>query len=729
MLNSNAPGIVKNSMPPCDSRKISTESSVIKKHAFGKSKRQANDTCDMMQTRHQATPSDQPSLSDRLMEMAGYRHISATACMVKVGRTSILSNSTSTEPGKKSDPDIVKKIYIPVYLNNVRLVGCMDSGSDITILQQSMYSRIFDTWHHRLITSEIPFITTFSDTQIKILGKIHIFMKLSRRHPGILTTIYIVQDIPNVPVLLIGNDVFKSGLVSLSYTGNLEEPYPEIIFNNPERFVCSVFYDSAVDIYECELECDLGPQETQDVIVKLPRVAPLIRSDYILVTSSEWKDVVITPSRSDVEFISDKDHFIATARVTNLSNSHFTGILKGKYELTNDSEVYMLEKKNSHQIREMLVKHPLAKEVLYVAASQKLPKARYPFLTVNQISVCSQKDIQISDFDTADIIMDKEPNYDGEANIEPEIIEAKGLELPTLIYDTAAEAVSLHSFSEEIRPFIKDIFVDKYPEVVSLHSLDAGNLSLTLGYTQLRLREGETLPRSRRIFHISPNDTRHLDDICELLIKFGFIKKSDLSPNGCHLYGMSAYLVPRAKPNCLGRLIIDYSPVNQLIQSPSAVIPEIEATLQFLQGKALFTSLDLRYAYLGLRIDEESRKLTTFITPTGTYEWIALPTGAANSPAYFTDACNRMLHYEPEYDENGELIYDSPNVVKQKPSPLEYVCNYFDDILCTSPLKATYQDTLLFHFTIVEQCIKRLAFHGSKINVPKCDFAKSKILF
>ena len=88
----------------------------------------------------------------------------------------------------------------------------MDSGSDITILQQSMYSRIFDTWHHRLITSEIPFITTFSDTQIKILGKIHIFMKLSRRHPGILATIYIVQDIPNVPVLLYGDDPIFSFL-------------------------------------------------------------------------------------------------------------------------------------------------------------------------------------------------------------------------------------------------------------------------------------------------------------------------------------------------------------------------------------------------------------------------------------------------------------------------------------------------------------------------------------
>ena len=518
--NSNAPGIVKNPMPPCDSRYDSTTPLVTKYHATGKSIRQSGDNSDMVRARQQTPPSTQSPLSDRLMEMAGYRHISATACMVKVGRTSILSNSSSTDPGTTPNTDLVKKIYIPVYLNNIRVVGCMDSGSDITILQQSMYNRIFPTWKRKLVTSEIPFVTTFSDTQIKIVGKMHIFMKLSYRHPGLLITVYIVQDIPNVPVLLIGNDVFKSGLVSLSYTGNLEEPYPEIIFNNPEKFVCPVFYESAVDIYDCELECDIGPHETQDVIVRLPRIAPLIRHDYVLVTSTEWTDLIITPSRSDIEFISDKDYFIATAQVTNLGNYHFNGILKGKYELINEAEVYMLKDKKPYQIRELFTKHPLAKEVLYVAASQKLSSARYPYLTINQVSVSSQKDIQISDLDTADIIMDKEPNYDGEANIDSEIIEAKGLELPTLIYETAAEAVSLHSFSEEIRPFIKDIFVDKYPEVVSLHSLDAGNLSLTLGYTQLRLREGETLPRSRRIFHISPNDTRHLDDICELLIKF-----------------------------------------------------------------------------------------------------------------------------------------------------------------------------------------------------------------
>jgi hypothetical protein len=100
-----------------------------------------------------------------------------------------------------------------------------------------------------------------------------------------------------------------------------------------------------------------------------------------------------------------------------------------------------------------------------------------------------------------------------------------------------------------------------------------------------------------------------------------------------------------------------------------------------LQGKALYTSLDLRYAYLGLRIDEESRKLTTFLTPTGSFQWLALPTGSANAPAYFTDACNRILHYAPEYDSEGNLLYEAKNVVKLKRDVLGYVCNYFDDIL------------------------------------------------
>ena len=57
------------------------------------------------------------------------------------------------------------------------------------------------------------------------------------------------------------------------------------------------------------------------------------------------------------------------------------------------------------------------------------------------------------------------------------------LTFPTIIYKNAIEAYKLSSYSEEVRPFIKDIFIEKYPDVVALHTLDAVKLSLTLGFT------------------------------------------------------------------------------------------------------------------------------------------------------------------------------------------------------------------------------------------------------
>jgi hypothetical protein len=172
------------------------------------------------------------------------------------------------------------------------------------------------------------------------------------------------------------------------------------------------------------------------------------------------------------------------------------------------------------------------------------------------------------------------------------------------------------------------------------------------------------LPRSKQIFHISSSERRHLDDVIELLIKFKYIMRSLLSPTGHQLYGLSSYLVPRAKPDSMGRLIVDFSTINSLLESPSAVIPEITASLQNLQGKAFFTSLDLRYAYMALKLDKESRPLTTFLTLSGSYQWLSLPTGAANSPAYFTEAVNKIIHFEVVRNEKREVEWEGERLVK-----------------------------------------------------------------
>jgi hypothetical protein len=199
-----------------------------------------------------------------------------------------------------------------------------------------------------------------------------------------------------------------------------------------------------------------------------------------------------------------------------------------------------------------------------------------------------------------------------------------GLEVPTMIYKNVEKALNLNYFEPHIHPFLKNIFLEKYPNTVALHSLDTGDVSKTLGYTSLRLIPGETLPRHNRIYHLSPQDTAYLEELLEHFIIFNYVMRAPIESN-THLHGMSTYLVPRKKITDTTRLVIDFSPLTNVIQSPPAILPDVNSSLQALQNCVMYSALDLKYAYLALHIDEESRPLTTFLTPTGKYYWLSLP--------------------------------------------------------------------------------------------------------
>ena len=431
---------------------------------------------------------------------------------------------------------------------------------------------------------------------------------------------------------------------------------------------------------------------------------------------------MITPSRSAVTLTSGLHGYTAVAMVRNTQDKKFEGMVTGYVEVITQQRAEPMPESYA-EIFHMVKKNPLARMVL-LAEEQK-----QELVSLNLQNLEMLEPVQVNDLSLSDAVGQKEPTYTGEAKIDEEIIDVQGLDLPTRVYESAEEAVKLENFPSHIKPFIKDIFVDKYPECVSLHALDAGNLSTTLGYCQLVVRDKEKLPRARRIFYISPTEERHLRDITDLLIKYGYISRTPIEPGGLHLYGMSSYLVPRAKEGSLGRLVIDYSPINDLIESPPSVIPEINATLQALYGKALFTSLDLRYAYLSVRITEDSKPLTNFLTPFGSFIWNSLPTGMSNSPVLYAHFAEKMIHEVPIKKQNGEVERDESGRVKMKKEPLEFVVNFFDDIMITSEVCSTYEETVRKHFKNVETLISRLAFHGGKLNIQKCEFGKSKILF
>jgi len=60
---------------------------------------------------------------------------------------------------------------------------------------------------------------------------------------------------------------------------------------------------------------------------------------------------------------------------------------------------------------------------------------------------------------------------------------------------------------------------------------------------------------------------------------------------------------------------------------------------------------------------------------------------------------------------------------------LKFCLSYLDDIICSTKLFKTYEETLRFHFLCLEKIIERLNFHNVKLSINKSEFAKNKILF
>jgi hypothetical protein len=556
-----------------------------------------------------------------------------------------------------------------------------------------------------------------------------------------------------IPTLLFGNDSFKSCLATLSYTGVKNKPTPEFLVHIPRRVIVPVYQASPSEIFTFKAEYTLEPYETKNVDFYLHCAAPVIRTEEILITSIEIDLIHILPSKSDLEFVPEKNCYMATGCIVNLTNNVQKGKIKGKYEIMGPYDLYPIQEDNKDKLRKIMWKHPPVREI-YPGKVQN--QYSIPIPTIHATSAVIERFNKIQKGNkrvTHEIIGSKEleqeknhetkvsneeidtevlggskVSYTGEADISSKIIDP-GLEIPTLIHKSAEEALNLSLFDIELRPYLQDIFLDKYPNVVSLHSLDAGNVSKTLGFTSLRLIPGENLPRHKGIYQLSPQDANYLEHLLEQFIRFNYIRRAPIESTDLHLYGMSTYLVPRKKMTDIACLVIDFSPLTSIIQSPPSVVPDIPASLQQLQGKALYSAMDLRYAYLALKIDEPSKSLTTFLTPNGAYQWLSIPTGAACSPAYFIDAVNRILHYKPVRDENGDPVYEKPNRVALERDIMPHCFHYFDDILCSTEPKKTYKETLDFHFQKLEKIIERLSFHNVKLSVNKSEFAKSKILF
>ena len=346
----------------------------------------------------------------------------------------------------------------------------------------------------------------------------------------------------------------------------------------------------------------------------------------------------------------------------------------------------------------------------------------------------------------------EEPYMTAEELLEEEILPS--LSLPPRL-PTAEEVVSktLDREDELIQPYLRKLFIEKYPAIVGTHNLDTGPVRY-LGRIVLRTKPGMSLPRSSKVYPMNMPDQQHMGDILDFMRKYDFISETyqDDPTRPSKPWGASAFLIKRKHvpglPNSgapgFGRLIIDYKSggLNNVLQETPALVRSIEACLEELRGNYLFTLLDLKQSYYGLCLDPKSYALTQFVVfPGRSFIWHRLPMGISTAPASLLEKCNLMLNYVPKRDEHNNVLYepgedptDEASRAQLQPDQVKNCINFYDDLLVYSKKSKKKESeknekSMEEHFCYVEKLVARMTLYGFKITYHKCVWGKRYVDF
>ena len=89
--------------------------------------------------------------------------------------------------------------------------------------------------------------------------------------------------------------------------------------------------------------------------------------------------------------------------------------------------------------------------------------------------------------------------------------------------------------------------------------------------------------------------------------------------------------------------MIDYRAPNKVSRKFTLPMPKGEDIFSKLNGATYFTTLDLRAGYHHIPLDKPSIPKTAFNSPFGKYEYVKVPFGLAQAPAYFQDLMTGIL--------------------------------------------------------------------------------------
>ena len=283
--------------------------------------------------------------------------------------------------------------------------------------------------------------------------------------------------------------------------------------------------------------------------------------------------------------------------------------------------------------------------------------------------------------------------------------------LPEIPHDTAficspADVPGPHKVQLQDKNIMTDIrqkfeeLCEEYGEAFSKNNEDIGRTKLV----KMDIDTGDSPPVSSRPYTLPLKHYEWVQREIESLECAGVITKS------MSKWASPIVIVP--KKSAPGeplkrRLCVDFRKVNELQQEVITAgktkgqisihpLPKIDEMYAKLKGAKVFSTTDLRSGYHHIALGKSSRAKTTFVMPFGKYEFLMVPFGLAQAPAYFQLLMNKVL------------------------KGLKFAMTYLDNIIIFS------QDELQ-HLEHLEIVFSRLWEVGLKMKRSKCDFFKSEI--
>ena len=158
-----------------------------------------------------------------------------------------------------------------------------------------------------------------------------------------------------------------------------------------------------------------------------------------------------------------------------------------------------------------------------------------------------------------------------------------------------------------------------------------------------------------------------------------------------------AGMVPVVKSDGSVRICVDLTELNKNVQRELHTMSTVDESLAKLGQSKVYSKLDANSGFWQLPLEENSKKLTTFITPFGRFYFERLPFGISSAPEIF----QRTM---------SDILKDCDGVI----------C-HMDDIL-------VHAETQEVHDSRLRKVLNTLLEAGVTLN-NKCEFSKSRIRF